>query len=616
MRIVCPQCGYSREIPGDKIPSRSSIATCPKCQFRFRFRADLMPQQAESILEEPVYPPRPSRPAPRPEAAGSGMEAAMPAFTPRTQRAAKAYEPDGQQLPYRESHAHSSSRSSARWLPDPEPDAPEPFRDQPRAPFEPPRFPQGAPLAGAEDGAPSAWTAAGPQGGQCDVYEEAHDGPPYDDHGDEKAGHPENLREDLRGGLGEYLGDSATDDSVATLYADDPPPLAPGVAAAPIGYEREPEAFTSMAAPQAVPASSGSGPGPGHEPEPAEPDFWQSSSPRPDDFSRLSSGRQAGLERLGRDGRPWADGPEGSPRYVVPLRTATTAGRATTAPSDDGHDVQGGQGEPNRGERADFGGGGAPVPTEGTAGNDSVRDIWARLQTMGDKERVPLGRAGEPAQDQPRREPPPGGESVAPWEQLEHYGVVPAFLNTLKNILLKPGEFFVGLPTSGGMIRPLLFAMVVCEVAALSCLVWNFFGLGPNFAELGRTEWFQGLGSGHPLGGVALLGLAPVVLVLSTLLDAALSHLLLGLLRGASRPFPDTFRTVCYAGGPWILATLPMSFGYLIPIVLIWHMTLQAIGLKKLHEAGYPQVLAAVLVKWSLFFMGSFAVLHMLFTRR
>ncbi|MFP5239249.1 MAG: zinc-ribbon domain-containing protein, partial [Acidobacteriota bacterium] len=38
MRIVCPQCGYSRDIPEDKIPARSSIASCPKCSFRFRFR--------------------------------------------------------------------------------------------------------------------------------------------------------------------------------------------------------------------------------------------------------------------------------------------------------------------------------------------------------------------------------------------------------------------------------------------------------------------------------------------------------------------------------------------------------------------------------------------------
>ena len=94
------------------------------------------------------------------------------------------------------------------------------------------------------------------------------------------------------------------------------------------------------------------------------------------------------------------------------------------------------------------------------------------------------------------------------------------------------------------------------------------------------------------------------------------AHLLLGLLRAAARPFAETFRTLCYAGAPWLLSLLPVPYSYLVPVILIWHMTLQAIGLKKLHQAGYPQVLAAVLVKWSLYFMASFALLHVLITRR
>jgi hypothetical protein len=206
-------------------------------------------------------------------------------------------------------------------------------------------------------------------------------------------------------------------------------------------------------------------------------------------------------------------------------------------------------------------------------------------------------------------------DASAPWEQLEHYGVVPAFLNTIKSILLKPGDFFDQLPPVSGKLRPLIFAMVLCVVAMLFGLVWNYFGLGPNLAELGRTDGFQGLGAGA-LGGLALLGLSPIVLIGFVFLDAALAHLLLGLLRSATKPFDETFRTICYAGGPWILTALPVPYSYLIPVILIWHMTLQAIGLKKLHQAGYPQVLASVLVKWSLFFMASFAILHVLITRR
>jgi len=38
MRILCPLCGYGREIDEAKVPARAQMATCPKCAHKFRFR--------------------------------------------------------------------------------------------------------------------------------------------------------------------------------------------------------------------------------------------------------------------------------------------------------------------------------------------------------------------------------------------------------------------------------------------------------------------------------------------------------------------------------------------------------------------------------------------------
>lgn len=38
MRILCPMCGYAREVDEAKIPARAQMATCPKCSHKFRFR--------------------------------------------------------------------------------------------------------------------------------------------------------------------------------------------------------------------------------------------------------------------------------------------------------------------------------------------------------------------------------------------------------------------------------------------------------------------------------------------------------------------------------------------------------------------------------------------------
>ncbi len=43
MKIVCPQCEFTRTISADKLPATSVMATCPQCQHRFRVtREDVM----------------------------------------------------------------------------------------------------------------------------------------------------------------------------------------------------------------------------------------------------------------------------------------------------------------------------------------------------------------------------------------------------------------------------------------------------------------------------------------------------------------------------------------------------------------------------------------------
>lgn len=36
MKILCPQCEFSRDVPDDRLPSTAVIATCPRCKYRFR----------------------------------------------------------------------------------------------------------------------------------------------------------------------------------------------------------------------------------------------------------------------------------------------------------------------------------------------------------------------------------------------------------------------------------------------------------------------------------------------------------------------------------------------------------------------------------------------------
>lgn len=53
MNITCPRCGFSRELPADRAPSKAVIATCPHCACRFR----LVPGSGVTdVISEPLEP--------------------------------------------------------------------------------------------------------------------------------------------------------------------------------------------------------------------------------------------------------------------------------------------------------------------------------------------------------------------------------------------------------------------------------------------------------------------------------------------------------------------------------------------------------------------------------
>ena len=48
MKIICPGCGWSAEVPAEKIPDGGVIATCRKCQVKFEVKKELEP-----VIERP-----------------------------------------------------------------------------------------------------------------------------------------------------------------------------------------------------------------------------------------------------------------------------------------------------------------------------------------------------------------------------------------------------------------------------------------------------------------------------------------------------------------------------------------------------------------------------------
>lgn len=71
MNITCPNCGFGRSINEAKLPPKAVMATCPKCQHRFKFR-DL---QEATVTQDESQPPAETAQAPVTQAAPARTQA-------------------------------------------------------------------------------------------------------------------------------------------------------------------------------------------------------------------------------------------------------------------------------------------------------------------------------------------------------------------------------------------------------------------------------------------------------------------------------------------------------------------------------------------------------------
>jgi hypothetical protein len=168
------------------------------------------------------------------------------------------------------------------------------------------------------------------------------------------------------------------------------------------------------------------------------------------------------------------------------------------------------------------------------------------------------------------------------------------------------------MPPGRGKGKAMVFNLLLSEFLLLVDFLWALLGVRAKLADTGQTDALAAMAGVPGIGFLILLVMVPVFMAAGIFLDAGLTHLLLMLLRGNSKKFEETFRVMCYSAAPTVLSAVPVAGQLLSPVILIWYMTLQAIGLKKVHGAAYSQALAVVLIKWSLYLFVLLGMLHSL----
>ncbi|HNW94115.1 MAG TPA: YIP1 family protein [bacterium] len=185
-----------------------------------------------------------------------------------------------------------------------------------------------------------------------------------------------------------------------------------------------------------------------------------------------------------------------------------------------------------------------------------------------------------------------------PWEQRATLGTFPALLQTVRQSLLAPGEFFAGTPATGGLEAPLWYGGIVATAGIVIGQLWN---LVANLATTGIAAATAGddampgalIQGGMNIGVAAVLIVcSPIFAVIGLFIGTAFLHLALLIFGGARSGFEATFRSVAYAQGPMLLAIVP----FIGPLVGgIWALVLEIFALMHLHRIeGWRAAVAAL----------------------
>jgi hypothetical protein len=186
-----------------------------------------------------------------------------------------------------------------------------------------------------------------------------------------------------------------------------------------------------------------------------------------------------------------------------------------------------------------------------------------------------------------------------PWESRDRLGLVNAYVETTKQVLLSPTAFFRAMPVAGGIGAPLAFGVLTAYIGAVVSALYQMVlnsvmgSWASQFTQGGEAfeRLIPILTQGAGLLMTLILG--PLFALAGIFVGAAITHLFLMMFSGAGRGFEATLRTVSYCQATQLLQILPLCGGI---VASVWGIVVLIIGLSEAHGVSRGTAAAAVLV--------------------
>jgi hypothetical protein len=191
--------------------------------------------------------------------------------------------------------------------------------------------------------------------------------------------------------------------------------------------------------------------------------------------------------------------------------------------------------------------------------------------------------------------PPPETTPVIPWEDPNR-SFFDGLFETVKLLALNPSEAFRRMPVTGGIGRPLFFAIAVGWVSIAVAVFWNVLFQGMWMPFMDSMDDVAGMGAmyGITIGwALVMIVIAPLFIIIGVFVAAAILHLMLMIVGGASSGFEATVRVVCYTYTAQLAGMVPFCGGL---IATVWSVVLYVMGFSVAHRTTQGKALIAVLL--------------------
>lgn len=221
----------------------------------------------------------------------------------------------------------------------------------------------------------------------------------------------------------------------------------------------------------------------------------------------------------------------------------------------------------------------APVVVKRGITMERANVLIQHLEEIGARVRIERGPEKQEAAFRETAEPHASQVPVVsycPWEDMENLGFFRAFFSTIGDVLFRPSRFFSRMSVDGGLLQPLIFALVMGVLGGVFSLVYQFL-LVSFLGMLPGAEGSAGIQVPMMIGSA--IGL-PIVTAIYVFLGSAVLHVCLMIVRGNRKGFEATFRVVAYAMSAQVFGIIPFLGGL---IGGIWALVVQILGIRESH---------------------------------